>query len=110
MSQTDQPEEYSPLQASLLRVDQERKRLFEIFYRQLFEQHPSVEALFGSFSTTERKQMIDRILTSILASAEGEDWLSKDLAALGARHRVAQNTQPHGLQRLLVLQGCHCHA
>jgi len=54
----------------------------------LFERHPDTRELFGAYSFNQQKQMVHRMLTSVLASLDGEPWLPDDLESLGATHQA----------------------
>jgi len=56
------------------------------FYERFFAQHPETRPLFGEHSESEREEMLNETLASLLAWCDGEPWLRDNLEALGASH------------------------
>ncbi len=65
----------------------ERTEAFvERFYRRFFRDNPEVVPLFGIHALSEREEMVQETLRSLLALHERASWLEANLRALGASH------------------------
>lgn len=58
----------------------------EHFYPRFFRENPEVVPLFGIHALSEREEMMQETLRSLLALHERASWLETNLRALGASH------------------------
>jgi hemoglobin-like flavoprotein len=58
----------------------------ERFYERFFRENPEVVPLFGTHGLSEREEMMQETLRSLLALHERQAWLEANLRALGSSH------------------------
>lgn len=58
----------------------------ERLYERFFRENPEVVPLFGVHALSEREEMVQETLRSLLALHERESWLEANLRALGSSH------------------------
>ena len=82
----DFPGDRDSLLRSLEKIAAIEARFTECFYEIFFGRRPDTLPLFGLHSISEREEMMRETLHSLHALAQGESWLTGNLAALGKSH------------------------
>jgi len=69
-----------------LAIPEQGAAFVERFYERFFRDNPEVVPLFGVHALSEREEMLQETLRSLLAWHEREIWLEANLRALGSSH------------------------
>lgn len=69
-----------------LAVPGQGEAFVERFYERFFRENPQVVPLFGIHGLSEREEMMQETLRSLLALHERQGWLEANLRALGSSH------------------------
>lgn len=82
------PHSSTTFDTSLAFARRNAKALRESLFGRLFAEHPEIKELFGAFSQTQQKQMLQQIIDAAALSSEEETaWLVDHLQSMASKHQ-----------------------